>query len=407
MNQPIHEKAAVVVAGGSGKRMKSTIPKQFLPLGGCPVLIHTLKRFLDYDSRLPIALVLPLVSMEQWESISHRWLTVPEKARIHVCEGGTTRTESVNNGLKKLAELDLIPDKTWVAIQDGVRPFATRDILDSAFHTAQEYGAAVACVPVKASLRYQEEPGMSKAIDRSQYLEVQTPQTFLLQNILEAFHTRPHDQFTDDASLYEYAGNQIAISNGSYDNIKITTPDDLDLAEKIYQRAEDEIPYQKNYLLRDIKLLLLDVDGTLTDGGLWISPQGEMVKKFYVKDSLAIRRLIHRHQVEVGLISSGTTPHILAEIAKEWGIQLTHAGKTPKIQVVERWINELGIDFEHIAYIGDDLNDLAVIMKVGLSACPSDASKEIQIAADIVLKRKGGEGCVREFIEEVLRIPLG
>ncbi len=407
MNQPLHQKAAVVVAGGSGKRMKSKIPKQFLPLVGCPVLVHTLKCFLEYDNKLSIALVLPQSSFNEWEYISHRWLTELEKTRICVCEGGNTRTESVSKGLKKLAELYLIPDKTWIAIQDGVRPFATRDILDSAFKTAQEFGASVACVPVKGSLRYQESPGISKAIDRSQYLEVQTPQTFLLKDILEVFERRPHDQFTDDASLYEYAGKQVAISMGSYDNIKITTPDDLDLAEKIYHRAKDEFSHQKGVVLRDIKLLLLDVDGTLTDGGLWISPQGEMVKKFYVKDSLAIRRLIHRRQMEVGLISSGTTPHILAEIAKEWGIQLTHAGKVPKIQIVERWVQELGIDFGDIAYIGDDLNDLAVMMKVGLSACPADASKEILASADIVLKRKGGEGCVREFIEEVMKIPLG
>jgi len=399
-------KTAVIVAGGSGKRMGNDLPKQFLPLLGCPILVHTLQAFWRYDSNMEIALVLPTTSWAYWNNISERWLTKRQQDMLYLCEGGLLRMDSVYNGLQYLStRYTDKKDATWVAIHDGVRPFATPELLEQAYNIAFQKGASVACVPVKASLRKYVDPAQSEAVDRSQFLEVQTPQTFRLDQILAAFSSQQNITFTDDASLFEAAGNKVAVSPGSYDNIKITTPEDLELGAQIYRRLKggDKLLSKAS---QNVKLLLLDVDGTLTNGGLFISSKGETFKQVHVRDSLAIRRLMRQRKIQVGLISSGNTPDILTELAREWGVSLTQSGKTPKLQTVEIWLTELGLHFDQVAYIGDDLNDLAVIQQVGFSACPADADSSIRKNVDVVLDRKGGEGCVREFIEVHLGIVL-
>ena len=230
-------KSAVIVAGGSGKRMGSEIPKQFLLLGDKPILIHTLIRFLDHDSDLILSLALPKDHLPVWEEFSVKYLSAEQMGRIIVGEGGATRTESVHQGLLRLEQHFDSLDDTWVAIHDGVRPFVKEAVIENAFEIAKEKGASLVCVPVKSSMREIHEPGKSRAVDRSRFYHVQTPQTFSLAEILQAFAQRPHNDFTDDASLYDDFGGSVAICEGSYDNIKITTPEDIALGESILNRG--------------------------------------------------------------------------------------------------------------------------------------------------------------------------
>jgi 2-C-methyl-D-erythritol 4-phosphate cytidylyltransferase len=224
----------VVVAGGSGLRMGKEIPKQFLPLKGKAILVWTVINWLKQADIQGIALVLPVSQFDMWQQVAAEAML--SDGRIHLCEGGTTRTQSVASGLACVQRL-ANDHPALVAIHDGVRPFVTNPMAEQAFRLAAEHGGAVACVPVKASLRRQVADGRSEAVDRSVYWEVQTPQTFRLPLILSAFHRRPHDQFSDDASLFEWAGGKVAISEGHYGNIKITTPEDLLVAEGLMDQG--------------------------------------------------------------------------------------------------------------------------------------------------------------------------
>ncbi|RMG68337.1 MAG: 2-C-methyl-D-erythritol 4-phosphate cytidylyltransferase [Bacteroidetes bacterium] len=228
--------AALIVAGGSGSRMGAGVPKQFLPLGGKPILVHTLRRFLAFDPGLLIVLVLSEDSFNHWQHLGPRHLSEDDLGRISLCPGGESRTQSVFMGLQRLAAQVRDPADCLVAIHDGVRPFATEALIAGTYRQTTPDEGAVACVPVKASLRRQAPYGKSQAVDRSQYLEVQTPQTFVLSQILAAYRQRPHDAFSDDASLFEAQGGRIRICEGSYDNIKITTPEDLFVGERILAR---------------------------------------------------------------------------------------------------------------------------------------------------------------------------
>lgn len=230
------KKTALVVAGGSGTRMGSSRPKQFLLLGGKPILIHTLERYLSLAEDLPIQLVLPLKDIAFWEEEAPQWLTSTQISRISVCAGGVTRTDSVLNGLEALYDHLYPPENYWVAIHDGVRPFIEAKNLLAAYEAAFTHGASVACVPVKSSMREQLEDGSSQAVDRTRFYHVQTPQIFRLDEILMAYENRPEGTFTDDASLFQATGGKVVICEGSYDNLKITTPEDLLIAEQILAR---------------------------------------------------------------------------------------------------------------------------------------------------------------------------
>jgi 3-deoxy-D-manno-octulosonate 8-phosphate phosphatase (KDO 8-P phosphatase) len=150
-----------------------------------------------------------------------------------------------------------------------------------------------------------------------------------------------------------------------------------------------------------IKLLVLDVDGTLTDGGVYIDANGIQSKKFNIKDGMGITQLREKG-IHVGVISHSRSKSILDERARMLGIERMYSGKEPKLQVLERWLKELSLSLEQVAYIGDDVNDLEVIQQVGLSACPHDAHFSVVKQVDVVLQRNGGEGCVREFIDRFL-----
>lgn len=153
------------------------------------------------------------------------------------------------------------------------------------------------------------------------------------------------------------------------------------------------------------KLLLLDVDGVMTDGGMYYTEQGDQMKKFNAKDGLALRRL-QKQGYRVAFVSSSTNVNIIQNRADTLFVPRVYAGMGKKIEVVESWLEEWGIRYEQVAYIGDDLNDIDVIRKVGISACPADATQRIKDAVDVVLQKKGGEACVRELVENVLGIYL-
>lgn len=159
---------------------------------------------------------------------------------------------------------------------------------------------------------------------------------------------------------------------------------------------------EKNYYLLksfNFKFLALDIDGVLTDSGMYYTESGDEMKKFSAKDGLAIRTLTAAGKY-VGFISSGTNSVIIQRRAELLGVQKICTGTWKKTEILEKWCNELNIDFENVAYVGDDVNDLPVIQKAGLSACPADAVPLVKEAVHIVLSKNGGEGCVREFIDK-------
>ena len=155
-----------------------------------------------------------------------------------------------------------------------------------------------------------------------------------------------------------------------------------------------------------IKVLILDVDGVLTDGGMYYGESGELLKRFHTRDGIAIRRLI-KAQFPVGLVSAGlsNSEGIVRARAHVLGIELVYVGEDRKIDVLEHWLSDLGIKLDQVAYIGDDVNDLEVMQKVGLAACPADAVQSIKEASHVVLDTKGGHGCVREFADRFLTAP--
>ena len=153
-----------------------------------------------------------------------------------------------------------------------------------------------------------------------------------------------------------------------------------------------------------IKLLALDVDGTLTDGGIYILESGEQFKKFSAKDGLGVKLAIKRG-IGVCIISHSLSEGMILKRAEMMGIDRCYAGQAPKLSILKQWCEELNIEFDETAFIGDDLNDLDVIQAVGLSACPADASLGVRQTVDVVLSKNGGEGCVREFLDRFFLDP--
>ncbi len=215
------KKFVIIVAGGSGSRMGTEIPKQFLELAGKPVLMLTIQIFCDYDPDCELILVLPEKHWEFWSGLclKHSFSIVHQ-----VVSGGKTRFDSVRNGLK------LIQDEGIVFIHDGVRPLVSSETLQRCFETAIKNGNAIPVLPVTESLR-KSDGKQTISVDRSLYFNVQTPQTFRSEQILEAFRQNYDPAFTDDASVVEKAGYSIALVDGNPENIKITSPTDLIIAE--------------------------------------------------------------------------------------------------------------------------------------------------------------------------------
>lgn len=156
---------------------------------------------------------------------------------------------------------------------------------------------------------------------------------------------------------------------------------------------------------KDIKFLALDVDGVMTDGGMYYTESGEEFKRFDTKDGRGIIEL-QKSGVPVGLISSGFKSKIIEGRCTTLGIEKYYIGTEPKLGILQQWCEQLAIQMNQVAYIGDDVNDRDIINTVGFTACPADAMPAIKEIVDIVLSNKGGYGCIREFIEEHLGYTL-
>ena len=221
----------IIVAGGKGLRMGSDIPKQFLPIGGKPVLMRTLERFREYSAELQIILVLPEAQQAYWRELCKQYnfplpLEGTEGGFYQLANGGQTRFHSVQNGLAK------VPDDAQgvVGVHDGVRPFPSIEVIKNCYETARTKKAVIPVIPVVETVRHLEGE-KSVTVPRGDYRLVQTPQTFDIQ-LLKAANRQPYnDGFTDDASVVESYGYEITLVEGNRENIKITTPYDLTIAE--------------------------------------------------------------------------------------------------------------------------------------------------------------------------------
>ncbi|MBI2258333.1 MAG: HAD hydrolase family protein [Flavobacteriia bacterium] len=155
--------------------------------------------------------------------------------------------------------------------------------------------------------------------------------------------------------------------------------------------------YLKNKL-KNIKFLVLDVDGVMTDAGMYYTENGDQIKKFNAKDGMGIQQLL-KNNIEIGIISSGFYGKTIEKRAEILKIKYCYVGREEKISILKNWMNELHLDWENIAIIGDDVNDLDIMSMAGFSACPSDSVVQVKKVVNLTLNKKGGEGCIREFID--------
>ena len=204
--------------------MGSDIPKQFLPIGGKPVLMRTLERFRAYSSALQIILVLPEAQQDYWRQLCEDYHFDVEH---QIANGGQTRFHSVQNGLA------LVPDDAEgvVGVHDGVRPFPSIEVIRNCYETARTAKAVIPVIPVVETVRHLLSNKSSVTVPRDEYRLVQTPQTFDIQLLKSANRQPYNDGFTDDASVVESYGHAITLVEGNRENIKITTPYDLKIAE--------------------------------------------------------------------------------------------------------------------------------------------------------------------------------
>ncbi len=213
---------ALIVAGGSGSRMGVELPKQFLLLAGKPVLMHTLEIF--DQAQCSIVLVLPQSQIAYWKQLCSEYhFTIPHE----IIAGGATRFDSVKNGLT------LVPENVLVAIHDGVRPCITQAVIGRTFDMAKNKGNAIAVVKPKDSIRVLDDED-NHNVNREYYRLIQTPQTFQSSLIKQAYAQVTQRHFTDDAGVLEASGHAIHLVEGDYRNLKITTPEDMLVAEVFF-----------------------------------------------------------------------------------------------------------------------------------------------------------------------------
>lgn len=227
------KKQILIVAGGKGLRMGGDLPKQFMPLQGKPLLMHTLEAFRRWDASAELVLVLPADHQPYWQMLCREiGCGVPHS----VATGGETRFHSVRNGLEFLRKDNASGSEDTlsglIAVHDGVRPFVSAEVIEACFAAAAQSGSAVPVVPMIDSLRQQDADG-SHPVDRTRYFAVQTPQVFRADLLQQAYQQPYSPLFTDDASVVEALGEKIQMVPGSRENIKITTPLDLVVAEAL------------------------------------------------------------------------------------------------------------------------------------------------------------------------------
>lgn len=216
------KKSIVIVAGGKGLRMGGDIPKQFLPVKGMPVLMRTIQRFYDYDNAMQIVLVLPEAQQGYWKQLCEEYrFSLP----YVLANGGETRFHSVRNGIAKVDE-----GVGLIGVHDGVRPFVSVETIAACFDEAARSGAVVPVIDVVETVRHLRAEG-SVTVPRSEYRLVQTPQVFDAELLRSAYGQSYTDFFTDDASVVERYGHAVSLVQGNRENIKITTPYDMRIAE--------------------------------------------------------------------------------------------------------------------------------------------------------------------------------
>lgn len=222
------KKYALIVAGGSGSRMNSSVAKQFIELSGKPILMRTIETFFKFDQTFIIILVLPKEQQYFWQILceKHHFSIVHQ-----VVSGGETRFQSVKNGLAAITSDGI------VAIHDGVRPLVSHATILRCFDTAMKWGNAIPCLPLYESLRMVND-NENAFIDRSALRIIQTPQVFSSSLIKNAFEQEFEPAFTDDASVLEKTGEKIQLVEGNRENIKITDPLDLVIAEAFLKQQE-------------------------------------------------------------------------------------------------------------------------------------------------------------------------
>ena len=213
-------KYALIVAGGKGLRMGTELPKQFLPIGGKPVLMRTLEAFYTYNSEIQIILVLPHSQQDYWKQLCREYHFLVPHA---IADGGVTRFHSVKNGLA------LVNAPSLVGVHDGVRPFVSQEVISRCYDLAAEKRAVIPVIDVVETVRHLEGKG-SVTVNRDDYKLVQTPQVFDAELLKQAYDQPYTTHFTDDASVVESLGVPVVLTAGNRENIKITTPFDLKIA---------------------------------------------------------------------------------------------------------------------------------------------------------------------------------
>ncbi|MBB6461347.1 2-C-methyl-D-erythritol 4-phosphate cytidylyltransferase [Flammeovirga kamogawensis] len=212
------KKYSIIVAGGKGTRMQSSTPKQFLIVNGLPILMHTINKFFNAESDNHIILALPKDQIGTWKALIKEYnFSTPHQ----VITGGDTRFQSVDNAIQYIPNQECL-----IAIHDGVRPLVATSVIQRSFKEALEHGSAIPTVAVKESIR-EVTPMGNKAMNRDEFVLVQTPQTFRSDVLFPAFENAYNSSFTDDASVAEFAGFKMHLFEGNNENIKITTPEDL------------------------------------------------------------------------------------------------------------------------------------------------------------------------------------
>ncbi len=215
------KKYAVIVAGGKGVRMGMAVPKQFLPLNGKPILYYTIKAFVDAYRDMNIVLVLPEAQMSYAQMVLQEF---EGGLDVTIVAGGATRFHSVQNGLKTIEE------GAVVFVHDGVRPLLSTELIQRCYEQAIQKGSAIPAINITDSIRMLDGEN-SKPIDRNSLRSIQTPQTFRTEVILSAFEQEYSETFTDEATVVEAYGKEVYLVEGEKNNMKLTTPEDLQIAE--------------------------------------------------------------------------------------------------------------------------------------------------------------------------------
>lgn len=217
------KKHVIIVAGGKGLRMGGEIPKQFLPVGGKPVLMRTMEAFHAYDSAIHIILVLPVSQQTYWKELCSSYgFALPHD----IADGGETRFHSVRNGLA------LVEGEGLVGVHDGVRPFVSQEVIAGCYTEAVRKKAVIPVIDVVETVRHLTDAG-SETVPRNLYKLVQTPQVFDVSLLKESYRQEYTEAFTDDASVVEAGGHEVCLVPGNRENIKLTTPFDLKVAEAL------------------------------------------------------------------------------------------------------------------------------------------------------------------------------